>query len=86
MRPGTAGAPAMPLSRFTAHVGPCSRSGGIGDSGYDLRMSSDPLKSALEEIAAKLDPDLLPLTQALSADEPVEEAWAAMLKEILDEA
>ncbi len=49
-------------------------------------MSSDPLKSALEEIAAKLDPDLLPLTQALSADEPVEEAWAAMLKEILDEA
>jgi hypothetical protein len=60
--------------------------GHIGDSGYDLRVSSDPLKSALEEISAKLDPDLLPLTQALSADEPVEEAWEAMLKEILDEA
>jgi hypothetical protein len=60
--------------------------GPIGESGYDLRMSSDPLKSALEEISAKLDPDLLPLTQALSADEPVEEVWEAMLKEILDEA
>lgn len=59
---------------------------GSANSGYDPRVSSDPLKSALEEIAPKLDPDLLPLTQSLSADEPVEEAWEVLLKEILDEA
>lgn len=49
-------------------------------------MSTDPLKSALEEIAPKLDPGLEPLFVALRTDEPVEEAWEALLQEILDEA
>jgi hypothetical protein len=49
-------------------------------------MSADPLKSSLEEIAPKLDPGLEPLFAALRTDEPVEEAWEALLQEILDEA
>jgi hypothetical protein len=57
-----------------------------GGDTYDWRMSVDPLKSALEEIAPKLDPGLEPLFAALRTDEPVEEAWEALLQEILDEA
>lgn len=49
-------------------------------------MSSDPLKSALEDIAPKLDPALEPLFAALRTDAPVEEAWEGLLQEILDEA
>jgi hypothetical protein len=49
-------------------------------------MSSDPLKSALDDIAPKLDPALLPLTAALAADESVEDAWEVLLTEVLDEA
>lgn len=51
-----------------------------------LAVSADPLKSALEEIAPKLDPDLGPVLAALQADEPVEHAWETLLKAILDEA
>jgi hypothetical protein len=46
----------------------------------------DPLKGALEEIAPKLDSGLDPLAAALLAEEPVEDAWAALLQEILDAA
>ena len=49
-------------------------------------VSADPLKSALEEIAPKLHPDLEPVIAALQADEPVEHAWEILLREILDEA
>ena len=49
-------------------------------------MSVDPLKSALEEIEPKLDRELEPLVASLLADEPVEDAWQALLQEILDEA
>lgn len=49
-------------------------------------MSTDPLKSALEDIAPKLDPALEPLFAALRTDTPVEDAWDELLQEILDEA
>jgi hypothetical protein len=49
-------------------------------------VTADPLKSALEEITPKLDSGLQPLGAALLAEEPVEDAWAALLQEILDEA
>lgn len=49
-------------------------------------MIEDPLKGALEEIAPKLDPGLEPLAAALLAEEPVEDAWAGLLQEILDAA
>jgi hypothetical protein len=49
-------------------------------------MSVDPLISALEEIAPKLIPELEPVMAALRAGEPVEDAWEALLQEILDEA
>jgi hypothetical protein len=52
-----------------------------------VRVSTgDPLHGALEHIAPKLDPDLGPVIAALQADEPVEEAWEALLQEILREA
>jgi hypothetical protein len=54
--------------------------------GYDPCMSVDPLISALEEIAPKLIPELEPVMAALRAGEPVEDAWEALLQEILDEA
>jgi len=72
-----------------------SRSRKIGSSsapildprrGYDRLVIEDPLKGALEEIAPKLDPGLDPLAAALLAEEPVEDAWAALLQEILDAA
>jgi hypothetical protein len=53
---------------------------------YDQRVTEDPLRSALEDIAPKLDADLKPLVAALLADDPVEDAWAALLQEVLDEA
>jgi hypothetical protein len=46
----------------------------------------DPLKAALQEIAPKLDPGFDPLATALLAEEPVEDAWAGLLQEILDAA
>jgi len=46
----------------------------------------DPLKGALDEIAPKLDSGLDPLAAALLAEGPVEDAWAALLQEILDAA
>lgn len=49
-------------------------------------MSVDPLKSALEEIAPKLDAELQPLVATLLADEQAEDAWQALLQETLDEA
>jgi hypothetical protein len=42
--------------------------------------------SALEEIAPKLNPELERVMAALRAGEPVEDAWEALLQEILDEA
>lgn len=54
--------------------------------GYDRPVIEDPLKGALEEIAPKLDPGLEPLAAALLAEEPVEDAWAGLLQEILDAA
>jgi hypothetical protein len=54
--------------------------------GYDRAVIEDPLKSALEEITPKLDPGLEPLAAALLAEEPVEDAWATLLQEILDAA
>jgi hypothetical protein len=51
---------------------------------YDRVVSADPLKSALEEIAATLDDDLQPLIAALLKDEPLEEAWEAAIQGILD--
>jgi hypothetical protein len=53
---------------------------------YDQIVAADPLKSALEELTPGLDPELKPLAAALLGDEPVEDAWAALLQEILDEA
>lgn len=50
------------------------------------RVTEDPLKGALGEIAPKLDPGLEPLAAALLAEEPVEDAWAGLLQEILDAA
>lgn len=49
-------------------------------------VSADPLKSALEEIAPRLDAELEPLMKALQAEESVEDAWAALLQETLNEA
>lgn len=49
-------------------------------------MTGDPLKRALEEISPKLDDDMTPILMSLLADEPVEDAWEALLKEVLDEA
>lgn len=49
-------------------------------------MSADPLKSALEEIAADLEPGLEPIMAALQADESLEDAWETLLQEVLDEA
>lgn len=49
-------------------------------------MSADPLKSSLEEIAPRLDAELEPLVKALQANESVEDAWEALLQEILDAA
>jgi hypothetical protein len=49
-------------------------------------VSADPLKSSLEAIAPRLDADLEPLMRALQDGEPVEDAWEALLQEILDEA
>jgi hypothetical protein len=54
--------------------------------GYDQPVIEDPLKGALEEIAPKLDPELEPLAAALLSEEPVEDAWAELLQEILDAA
>jgi hypothetical protein len=54
--------------------------------GYDPCMSVDPLISALEEVAPKLNPELERVMAALRAGEPVEDAWEALLQEILDEA
>lgn len=54
--------------------------------GYDQPVIEDPLKGALEEIAPKLDPELEPLAAALLSEEPVEDAWADLLQEILDAA
>ena len=50
------------------------------------RVIEDPLKAALQEIAPKLDPGLDPLATALLAEEPVEDAWAGLLQEVLDAA
>src|ERR1700733_13256020 len=52
------------------------------DRGYDLPVSSDPLKSALEEIAPKLDPEVLPLIATLLAGESLEESWEILLKKV----
>jgi hypothetical protein len=49
-------------------------------------MSADPLKSALEEIAPKLEAELQPLLAALLADEQIEDAWQTLLQETPDEA
>jgi hypothetical protein len=49
-------------------------------------MSVDPLKSALEEIAPKLDVEMQPVVVALLADGQAEDAWEVLLKETLDEA
>ncbi len=49
-------------------------------------MSVDPLKSTLEEIAPKLDVEMQPVVVALLADKQVEDAWQALLQEVLDEA
>lgn len=46
----------------------------------------DPLKSALDEIASKMDAETQPLIAALLSDESVEDAWEAGLKGLLDEA
>jgi hypothetical protein len=54
--------------------------------GYDRPVIEDPLKDALGEIAPKLDPGLEPLAAALLAEEPIEDAWARLLQEILDAA
>jgi hypothetical protein len=55
-------------------------------SEYDRRVIVDPLKSALEEIAPKLDAELQSLVAALLANEQLEDAWQALLQEVLDEA
>jgi hypothetical protein len=49
-------------------------------------VAEDPLKGALEEIAPKLDDTIGPLATALLGDESVEDAWAKLLQENLDEA
>jgi len=49
-------------------------------------MIADPLKTALEEIEPKLESEMRPLVAALMAGEPVEDAWQALLREVLDEA
>jgi hypothetical protein len=49
-------------------------------------VSSDPLKSALEEIGAQLDPELEPIMAALQEDGSLEDAWETLLQEVLDEA
>jgi hypothetical protein len=49
-------------------------------------VNADPLKSSLEEIAPRLDAELEPLMKALQAEESAEDAWEALLQEILDEA
>ncbi len=49
-------------------------------------MPEDPLKSALEEIARKLDSGVRPVVAAVLADESAEDAWAALVQEIIDEA
>ena len=53
---------------------------------YDRWVSADPLKSALEEIAPRLDTDLEPLMKALQGEGSVEEAWEVLLQETLNEA
>ena len=55
-------------------------------SEYDRRVIVDPLKSALEEIAPKLDAELQSLVAALLANQQLEDAWQALLQEVLDEA
>jgi len=49
-------------------------------------MTEDPLKSALEEITPKLGTELEQLAKALLGDESIEDAWAQILQEHLDEA
>jgi hypothetical protein len=46
----------------------------------------DPIKSALEDIAPKLDSEIAPLVAALLTGEQIEAAWEILLQEILDEA
>lgn len=49
-------------------------------------MQTDPLKSALSEISAKLDDEIRPVVTALLMGESVEESWETLLKEVLDAA
>jgi hypothetical protein len=49
-------------------------------------VSKDPLKSALEEIAPKLDPEVQPLVASLLEGRQIEDAWQDLLQETLDEA
>jgi hypothetical protein len=49
-------------------------------------VGPDPLSAALEAIRPKLDKELDPLIAALLANEPIEQAWQALLQETLDEA
>jgi hypothetical protein len=49
-------------------------------------MAEEPLKSALNEIEPKLNPEFKPLVASLLEGQPAEDAWEALLQEILDEA
>jgi hypothetical protein len=49
-------------------------------------VTADPLKSALEDIAPKLDAEVQPLVAALLADDAVDQAWEVLLQGVLDEA
>lgn len=49
-------------------------------------MKADPLTSALDEIGKKVDPDMAPLVAALKAGGGADDAWAALVQEVLDEA
>jgi hypothetical protein len=49
-------------------------------------MDADPLKSALNEIAPTLDPEMQALLTTLIAEESVEDAWQALVQEVLSEA
>ena len=49
-------------------------------------MSGDPLTCALTEISTDIDSEMQPIMDALLAGEGVDEAWAEMVIEVLDEA
>ena len=67
-------------------VAPCCTAQVRPTREYHRRVTTDPLKSAVEDIAPRLDAELQPVVAALLADQPVEDAWEILLQEILDEA